>query len=142
MIKFETKYFREFKYSKKGVKKYLKSAYKDLHIAKKAEIEDVIFQFSYNALIKLGISLLAIHGLKANSRMGHHIKIIEKMSEILGDEDVDLLGNKMRKIRNTELYDGGDSLVSRKQANEYLKFIEKLFKKAEKVFKENLGSLL
>ncbi len=142
MIRFETKYFREFKYTKIGVEKYLKSAYKDLNIAKEAIVEDVIFQFSYNALIKLGISLLAIYGYKVSSRRGHHIKIIEKMAEILKDEDIELFGNKMRKYRNTELYDGGNSIVSKKQARGYLEFVEKSFKKSEKIFKDRLGFLL
>ena len=142
MTEFDKKYFREFKYTRRSVKSYLKSAYKDLNIAKESEVADVVFQFSYNALIKLGISLLAMHGYKVSSRRGHHIKIIEKMSEILKEGDVELFGNRMRKIRNTELYDGGSSFISQKQSENYCKFVEKSFKKSEKVFKEIFRSLL
>ena len=50
MIKFDQRYFKKFNYTKINVSKYLKSAYKDLNIAKKAGVPEVIFQFSYNSL--------------------------------------------------------------------------------------------
>ncbi len=141
MTEFDKKYFKEFNYSKASIYRYLKSARKDLNIAKNSQIPDVIFQFSYNAFIKLGISLVAGHGYKINSRMGHHIKILEKVSEILDDTDIEIYGNSMRKIRNTELYDGGDTLLTKKQAEAYLVFVSKVFSQSDNSFKKTLGTL-
>ena len=141
MIKFDQKYFRKFDYSKIVISKYLKSAYKDLNIAKKSDVHEVVFQFSYNSLIKLGISLIAGHGYKINSRLGHHIKIIEKTAEILGSSDIEVLGNSMRKIRNSEMYDGGDISITKKQSEAYLKYIETTFKRSDSYFQKLLEIL-
>ncbi|MEW5907866.1 MAG: hypothetical protein AB1643_01650 [Patescibacteria group bacterium] len=141
MIKFENKYFRKFNFSKNQIRKYLDSAYKDLKIAKNANIAEVKFQFTYNAFIKLGISLIACYGYKVKSRLGHHIKILEKMSEILKNEDVLMYGNEMRKTRNIELYDGGSTIITNKQAKEYLDFIEKIFDLSKGILKKHLGTL-
>ena len=79
----------------------------DLKIAEASDITDVIFKFSYDALIKLGITLIAKKGYKVRSTTGHHVKILEKLSQLLKDEDILVLGNKMRQERNVNLYDGG-----------------------------------
>src|SRR3989339_449386 len=110
ILKFDNEHFQEFAYPKSTVSKYLKSAYKDLNIAKNSRQVDVIFQFSYNAFIKLGIALIAVHGYKVRSRSGHHIKIIDKAAKILNNTDISAFGNSMRKTRNMELYDGGASV--------------------------------
>ena len=89
------------------------------------------FTYSYQALIKTGITLLAKVGkVKVRSIPGHHVKILEKMSEILGDEDVLIIGNAMRMKRNADLYGGGE-LVGEKEANDYLKFVQKIVEKAK-----------
>ncbi|MCK5320180.1 hypothetical protein KAJ61_02210 [Candidatus Parcubacteria bacterium] len=142
MIKFENKHFKKFDFSDSQIKKYLNSAGKDLNIARQSGVEEVKFQFTYNALIKLGIALIACYGYKVSSRHGHHIKIIEKISEILNNENVLIYGNQMRKTRNTELYDGG-IMITKKQADEYYDFTAKLFKKThEDFFKNRLNALL
>ena len=123
MIKFEDSFFEEFEFTKEQIQGYLASTEKDLKIASDSNVPEVIFQFSYNVLIKLGITLIAKYGYRARSKTGHHAKIIEKLAEILGDDDVVAVGNLMRKTRNVDLYSGG-SLITEKQAREYLEFCE------------------
>jgi len=141
MIRFEDKYFKKFNFSKKQVQKYLDSALKDLKIAEESEIAEVKFQFAYNCFIKLGIVLIACYGYKVSSRMGHHTKILEKMSKILNTKDVLIHGNEMRKTRNKELYDGG-VIITNKQAAEYLVFISKIYKSSQKFLKRYFNTLL
>ena len=47
----------------------------------------------------------------------------------IADEDIIVLGNKMRQERNVNLYDGGFFVVE-KDGLEYLKFVKSTFKKA------------
>lgn len=121
MIYFEDSYFIKFRFTAKQLADYLASAEKDLAIAGDSKVPEVIFQFSYNALIKLGIVSIAKQGYRAHSKTGHHAKIIEKLAELLGDEEVTAVGNLMRKTRNVELYSGG-GIITAKQAQEYIEF--------------------
>jgi len=141
MIDFENKYFKKFKFSKNRVEKFLSSSLKDLKIAEASNVPEVKFQFAYNSLIKLGISLIACSNYKVSSRMGHHRKILEKTSEILMNEDILLYGNQMRKIRNTELYDSG-VIITDKQAKEFLCFAQKVQKLSQVFFKKYFRTLL
>ncbi|HUS50283.1 MAG TPA: hypothetical protein VMZ91_08955, partial [Candidatus Paceibacterota bacterium] len=134
-------YFKKFNFSKKQVQKYLDSALKDIKIAEESKIAEVKFQFAYNSLIKLGIALVACRGYKVSSRMGHHTKILEKMSKILGDKNILMYGNEMRKTRNKELYDGG-VIITNKQTEEYFDFILKVYKSSQKFFKGYFNTLL
>ncbi|MFA4818688.1 MAG: hypothetical protein WC621_02505 [Patescibacteria group bacterium] len=129
MIRFEDSYFVKFSFTAKQLTDYLASAQKDLSIAHGSQVPEVVFQFSYNALIKLGIVLVAKQGYKVHGKTGHHAKIIEKLAELLGDEEVGAVGNLMRKTRNIELYSGG-SVITEKQAREYLEFCSKAAKTA------------
>jgi hypothetical protein len=129
MTNFERSHFRKFIFTKEQINQFIKSAYHDLQIAEESDIPDVIFKFSYDALIKLGISLIAHEGYKVRSAVGHHVKILEKLSQLLGDEDVLVLGDKMRQERNVNLYDGG-VFVSEKDSGAYLAFVKSLFQKA------------
>lgn len=140
-MEFEDKYFKKFNFSRRQVENYLNSVLKDLKIAKESKITEVKFQFAYNSFIKLGIVLIACCGYKVSSRTGHHRKIIEKIAEILKDQDILIYGNEMRKIRNTELYDGG-VFISDKQTEEYLNFILKVFESSQKFFKKYFNTLL
>jgi hypothetical protein len=126
MIHFDEKYFQKITLDSDQLKQYFGAAKRDLHIAKTDIIPEVIFKFSYDALIKLGIALIARQGYKVRSIPGHHIKIIETMGEILENEYVAVVGNKMRQDRNHDFYDGG-ALVGEKEIMEYLRFIEGLF---------------
>jgi hypothetical protein len=129
MINFENQYFRKLVFTEKQIKQLSDSAIHDLKIAGSSDINDVVFKFSYDALIKLGIFLAAKNGYKVRSTAGHHIKILEKLSKILQDDDIIVLANKMRQERNINLYDGS-FFVSAKDSDEYLTFVKQLFKKS------------
>lgn len=129
MINFERLYFQKFTFKQEQIDQFKKSAYHDLKIAEGSDVPDVVFKFSYDALVKLGISLIANQGYKVRSTIGHHVKILEKLSQLLDDEDVLVLGNKMRQERNFNLYDGG-FFVADKDSRAYLIFVKNLFQKA------------
>ena len=130
MITFSPKYFQKFEFKRGQAEKYLQAAYRDLKIASRSNVAEVEFQFAYNGLIKLGITLISQLGYKVKSRSGHHIKILEKIALILNDKDIYTMGNKMRKKRNTDLYEGG-VLISDKEASEYRDWLKEIFAKAE-----------
>jgi len=129
MINFESQHFQKLVFKEDQIEQFLKSALHDLKIAEESDISDVIFKFSYDALIKLGIMLIAKKGRKVRSAAGHHIKILEKLSQLLKDEDILVLGNKMRQERNANLY-GGGFFVAEKDSFEYLEFVKSTFEKA------------
>ncbi len=132
-MKFDQEYFKKFDFEPDDIRRYLKSALHDLEIAQKDGIPEVKFTYSYQALIKTGITLLAKAGkVKVRSKPGHHVKILEKVGEILADEDVTSAGNAMRMKRNTDLYGGGE-IISEKDAADYLKFVQKVIEKAKKI---------
>ncbi len=131
MITFEKEYFQTFEFSKSQIERYFRGALRDLEIARKDSFSEVRFSYSYQALIKAGIALLAKKNKKVRSTSGHHVKILAKMSEILHDEDILIIGNAMRMKRNYDLYGGGES-ITEKEAKDYLDFVEKIFVKAKK----------
>ena len=128
MINFESQYFQKLEFKEKQINQFLMSALHDLKIAEESDIPDVVFKFSYDALIKTGIMLIARKGYKVRSAVGHHVKILEKLSQLLKDEDILVLGNKMRQERNVNLYDGG-FFVGEKDSREYLDFVKNVFNK-------------
>ena len=125
MIDFPSEYFQKFTFSPRQLNAYADSARHQLKIAESSQMPEVMFEFSYNALIKFGICLLAEKGYKIRSVAGHHIRILEKMSKILNNEDVLIFGNRMRQERNFNLYDEG-RLVSHKEAKEFFDFVSEL----------------
>lgn len=134
-ISFESKFFEKRKFEKKTVQKYFDGALRDFRIAKENEYSEVIFKFSYDSLIKIGITLIALHGYRIKSRQGHHIKILEKLSQILENKDIEIIGEVMRKKRNLDLYDGG-IMIAEKEAKEYLAFIKIVISEADKFLKD------
>ncbi|KKK83661.1 hypothetical protein LCGC14_2791150 [marine sediment metagenome] len=72
-MRFDDKYFAKFKFTKEPVDKNLMNALRDLDIAKKDEILDVKFNYTYTALLKAGITILSFYGRKVKSAPGHHI---------------------------------------------------------------------
>lgn len=129
MIEFEIDYFQNFVFSEHQLNKYLDAARHNLDIAEKTEITEVIFDFSYQALIQFGIAIIAKEGYKVRSIPGHHVKILQKMSLILKNTDIDSFGNKMRRLRNKGLYDGVINLISLKDAQDLYLFVNDIFKK-------------
>lgn len=139
-IIFETKFFQKNKFNEKVILRYFNSASKSFKIAAQNKEPEIIFKFSYDALIKTGITLIALHGYRVKSRRGHHIKILEKLSKILLNKDISIIGDKMRKKRNLDLYEGG-IIIDTKETKQYLDFIKQVVLQAEKYIK-NQKSLL
>lgn len=125
--------FEKFIFSENQISKYHSSALRDFKIAKNSLENEVRFRFCYDALLKLAIAVCAKNNLRIKSRQGHHIKLIEKMAEILGDKDINIIGQEMRAKRNWDLY-GGGILLSEKEAKEYLNWTENIFQEADKYF--------
>ena len=65
-MKFNNRYFREFKFIEEQINKNFHNALKDLNIAKEIEILEVKFSYVYTALIKAGIALLSFHQSRSN----------------------------------------------------------------------------
>ena len=133
MTEFEREFFKEFNFTDEEIKRFLESAFRDLEIARKDKFSEVRFYYSFQAVIKAGISLLGKVGkVKVRSMPGHHAMILKKMSEILHAPDILVIGNAMRTRRNNDLYSGGVA-VSEKEANDYLKFAENTIQKVAKI---------
>ena len=132
-MKFDREYFKQFTFTDIDIKRYLENAYHDFKIAEKDQFSEVKFTYAYQALIKTGIAVLAKVGrVKVRSVPGHHVKILEKMSVILRNEDISVIGNAMRMKRNTDLC-GGGALIGEKEAADYLKFVQKVIKAANDI---------
>ena len=132
MIKFDGRFFSDLIFTREQVRKNFENALKDFNIARQDKIPDVKFTYSYDALIKGGITLVSLHNKKIKSVPGHHIKIIEMMANILGDETIGIIGNAMRSKRNTDFYSGGVE-VTEKEAQEYLKYVDVVLDKIKKL---------
>lgn len=128
--------FENFKFTQRQIENYFKAAVRDLGIACRTDIPEVIFKFSYDGLLKLVIAICAHNGLRVKSRKGHHIELIKKLSILLNNPDIKTIGDGMRSKRNFDLY-GGGILISRKEANEYFEWIKNIFDKAEQCLKKN-----
>ena len=134
-MKFDDRYFKHLNFSKEQIDKNLKNAFKDFGIAKKDNILEVKFNYTYTPLIKAGIALLSFYKLKIKSVPGHHIKIIEKMSDILKNDTIDEVGNAMRSKRNLDFYSGGIE-VTEKECREYINFVENVLGDIQKHIKK------
>ncbi len=128
MIKFDDKYFKDFVFTGEQVLKNFENAMKDMRIACEDKIADVKFTYSYDALIKGGIALISRYNKKIKSVPGHHIKIIEVIAKIIGDETVAVIGNAMRVKRNMDFY-GGGAEVTEKEAREYMDYVDGVLNK-------------
>ena len=129
MISFEREFFKKIRFTKGEIRRFYDGALRDLKIAQKDPFSEVRFSYSYQALIKAGIALIAkAGGVKVRSVPGHHAKIISKMGEILKDPDILAIGNAMRTKRNTDLYDGGRPM-GKKETDDYLKFTKGIIEK-------------
>ena len=132
MIDFPSDYFQKMKFTPGQLQQYLRSAENDLRIAQHSHVPEVIFKFSYDAFIKLGITMIARQGYKVRSVVGHHMKIIEKFSQLLRNVDVGVFGNKMRKMRNIDFYNGG-AFITERDSKEFLLFVQSIFPRVPRV---------
>ena len=135
MTKFDDKYFARFDFVKEDLKKNLENAFRDLEIAKEDRFREVKFNYTYNAFIKSGIALLSFYGRKIKSVPGHHIKIIEKMADILNENSINDIGNLMRSKRNQDFYSGGIE-ITEKECKEFIRFTEEVLERIKKILSE------
>lgn len=135
----KTEYLQKFNFTGKQVKGYLQNAFKDLEIAKNDSIPEVKFTYSYTALLKGGIALIAgVKKSKVASMPGHHIEILQVTSRILEDKMVFTVGNAMRMKRNTDLYQGG-IVITEIESKDYCKFVEDTLGKIKEALKAEDG---
>ena len=120
-------FFSKQAFSAKELEKLLKSAEKHLAISKKNREPEVKFHFTYMTLIKIGIYLIAKKGYRVKSRPGHHKMLIEGLSEILKNEDIMLIGDKMRRRRNMDFY-SADGMITETEADKDFEFVEEIYK--------------
>jgi len=129
-------FFKKHIFDKATVKKYFTKAKSNMHIACVSKLPEVKFHFSYLALIQIGITLMATINYRVKSKDGHHIMIIKNLSEILKDNEINIIGNTMRQKRNADIY-GEISNITNKEAKEYQIFTEQVLKSAEEyIFKQ------
>lgn len=126
MKRFEARYFQRFRYTADQIGAYLDSATRDLAVARNSPIPEVIFRFTYDALVKLAIYVVSHHGFKVRSIPGHHVKLLEKLGDELDDEEVALIADEMRRKRNLDLYQAA-AVVTSKDAQNYFEFVETVF---------------
>jgi len=130
---YEQEYFQKFKFTAVQIDRYVEGAERDLDIAQKDQFREVQFTYCYQALIKIGMAVLAKKGrVKVRSVIGHHVKILNKLSEILGDQDIFTVGNAMRMKRNKDLYDAG-ATITKKEVDDYIVFVNQIIKKAKQI---------
>lgn len=138
MSELNRKYFRKFKFTTAQIENYLNNAYRDLEIAGESRRAEVKFSYSYTALIKGGIAVIArVKNAKVRSVPGHHVKIIEMLSKILGDDSISAVGNAMRSKRNLDLY-GEGLIVSKKESKDYYEFVKKVLERIKAYFREEI----
>lgn len=128
---FEQGYFRKFKFAKAQVDQYLRNARRDLSIAQEDPHLEVRFTYSYQALIKTAIAIIAKEGYKVRSIPGHHVKLLIKVGELLKDPDILAMGDAMRTKRNDDFY-GEGILITEKEVADYLKFVRRVLDEAER----------
>jgi len=126
--------FEKFYFSEKQIRQYYQSALRDFKIASQSDLAEVKFRFSYDALLKIAITLCAYNGLRVKAKLGHHIELLEKLSACLKDPEIQLIGNEMRNKRNWDLY-GGGNIISQKEADGYLDWLEEIVIRTKKYLK-------
>lgn len=128
MKKFEPDFFKKYSFTKEEIGLFLANSKRDLDIAKKSAVPEVIFRFGYDSMIKAGITLIAFNGFKVKSVPGHHFMIIRKLSELLGEKYAPIFDfcNEMRRKRNIDLYAGG-AIISSQEAGYLLETAGKVY---------------
>jgi len=133
---FNKDFFTKQSFDLATIKRYFSKAKSNLRIARDSKEPEVKFHFSYLALIQIGITLTATKNYRVKSKDGHHIMIIENLSDILENKDINAIGNRMRQKRNSDIY-GEIAAITSKEAREYVSFVETILKEGEEyVFKQ------
>lgn len=132
--------FEKFSFTEKQINLYYKSASRDFLIASESEIPEVAFRFCYDAIIKLSITICAKNNLRVKARVGHHIELIEKLSEFLKNKEIMIIANEMRIKRNKDLY-GEGVLISDIDARDYIKWTKNIFRKTGEYLTQDKNKL-
>jgi len=135
MTSFEQQFFKKEAFASQQIQQYFESARHALKIADRDEFAEVRFDYAYKALIKIGIGLVSKSGYRVRSVPGHHIKLIQKISELLKDKEIFEIGNSMRLKRNEDFYGCGD-FISESEATEFLDFVKTVLKRSEKLIQK------
>lgn len=128
-MKFQREFFKKQSFTPEQLERFFQAAEEDLKIAAETTYNQVRFRFSYDAMLKLGIALVARQGYKVRSVAGHHAKLLQALGELLNDPDIENVADIMRQKRNMDLYEGG-TLISEKECQEYLEYVMEMFQKA------------
>jgi hypothetical protein len=123
---FDRNFFSVQASTEKTLHTLLAAAGHDLDIAARHKDIEVLFHFTYMAFVKIGIYMIARQGYRVKAVPGHHQKIIEAMSRISNDIDMQTIGDRMRKERNLDLY-GGDSPLTEADSREFFEFAKALY---------------
>jgi hypothetical protein len=132
MILFEPEFFHEFSYSKSQTDGYFRNAELDLRRAEESKDPNIAYRIGYESVLKLGIALIAQAGFKVKSVPGHHVKILDKLGEILGRPDEVEYLHRIRRKRNIDLYDGGLDFTE-KESKDLLDLCKTLFTHAKQL---------
>ena len=127
-MKFDRTFFAKQEFTAKALSALAASAAREFEIAASSPVPEVKFHFAYMALLKTGIYRIAREGYRVKSAPGHHKMVIEALSELLGDREVAVVGDKMRRDRNLDLYEAGAAFSST-ETEAYLKFIADICKR-------------
>jgi len=139
MTEKKKKYFRKIDFTPEQIKIYYDNACHTLNIAGADNNYEVRFDYSYKALIKAGITLIAaVKNAKVRGIPGHHIKIIEILSEMLQDDTIVSVGNAMRAKRNLDLY-CGETTITKKQSLDYYNYVKIIMGKVRKQLEKQYG---
>jgi len=122
--------FEASPYTTDQIRKYYESGVRDYNLALLAEAPELVFYACYNVIIKIAIAICAKNNLRVKSHSGHHAELINKLADILGDENILDNANRMRRKRNLDLY-GGGLFISKKEAEKYQRFCRQLLDLAD-----------
>ena len=132
-MKLDQKHFQKKHFSGDDLAKLAANCKRDLDIAKKSDVPEVVFKFSYDAFLKGCIALVAAEGYRPNSKLRHHRAVISAARRVLGSKFRDriIYCDTMRKKRNLDLY-GGGVIVSLSESRQFLKVVSEIFEEIEK----------
>ncbi|MBU0705631.1 prepilin-type N-terminal cleavage/methylation domain-containing protein [Patescibacteria group bacterium] len=128
---FDPDFFRKISVKKEQTDALFKGAKRSLELALNSKEDEIILHFCYNAVIKLGIAVIAKKGYKVRSIPGHHVKILEALAGLENLKTEIKYIDNIRKKRNIDLYEGEISLTN-KEAAELIKITKKIFQSIEK----------
>lgn len=132
-MKLDEKYFQTVSFNDSDISKLIDNAFRDLSIAQNDKYTEVKFNYAYQSILKIGIAILAkCYSVRVRSRPGHHIRVLQVLSDALNDSDVFDLADIMRQKRHADLYDGGE-VVTEKEAEEYVAFASQVLKLSAKL---------